>query len=1165
GGIAGLQATNPRARGEARLDAKSPASIAYLDYLANQHAQFIGLVEQTLARQVDVRFRYDAVLNGLAMELTAQEAATVAQLPGVRHVERDFMRQLNTDVGPAWIGAEGVWDGSATGVPSQGEGLIIGMIDTGINGDHPSFADPGPYDGYEYNNPLPAYLGDCAPPTPTYTCNDKLIGAYDFTTANDPEDFDGHGSHTSSTAAGNVLTDIAIDFPTLVITRSISGVAPHAHIISYRACGSGGCPNSATNASINQAVLDGVDAINYSIGGGPANPWLDSNALAYLDAREAGVFVATSAGNSGPGAATVGSPANAPWLLTVGNATHNRTFTNTISFSGGPGSLGPFMGTSVTAGYGPAAIVHAGDYGDPLCGTPFAPGTWTGEIVVCDRGNYALVDKVANAQNGGAGAVVIANAAANGLQTYAIPHVLPSTHINYADAEALRTWLASGSGHMATITEAVISIDDNYGDRIAVSSSRGPNSPVPDVIKPDVIAPGTDILAAYKTPEEYNMIGGTSMASPHAAGASLLLRSLHPNWTAAQIHSALISTAIHDVAVKEDWATPADPFDMGGGRVYASLAAQAGFVLDETSANFAAANPGVGGDPSTLNLATLANDDCQGSCTWTRVLSSTQPATVSWTAEVEAAPGMTVTVTPASFDLAAYATKTITVEVTFTGGPVSEWSFGLVKLMPSDGSIPMSHLPVAVTSPPQIAIAPPNMESLQAVNTVQTYPFTITNNGQAPLEWELWEDAGISGQGPNLVDWFDDFDSYATDTLLHNVGGWKGWGNDSAAAAYTRNTQARSAPNSIEIVDLKDAVHEYSGYTSGFWDFTAWQYIPSGSTGESYFILLNQYDDSGATNNWSTQINFNLDQDLVVSEGEAAGATLPIVRDQWMEIRVAIDLYNDVQEFYYGGDLLYTSSWSDGVSGGGILNIGAVDLWGNAAGAVYYDDMSLVETIPEICDLNNDMAWLSVWPEDGTTSGGEDSMVDIMFDSSGLAFGSTHAGNLCVGSNDPATPLIVVPMTLTVAFEAVEMAPQMQTLSAAPGEMVTYTYTITNAGQVTDTYGLAVAGNMWDTSVASSTGEMPPMSTTTVDVMVTIPTTPVGVESPIASDTFTLTAVSASEPTAMAQATGTTVAEADLAVTLGNDQANAGPPGSQVSYTFTVVNQGAYTDTYALA
>ncbi len=210
-----------------------------------------------------------------------------------------------------------------------------------------------------------------------------------------------------------------------------------------------------------------------------------------------------------------------------------------------------------------------------------------------------------------------------------------------------------------------------------------------------------------------------------------------------------------------------------------------------------------------------------------------------------------------------------------------------------------------------------------------------------------YDDMSLVFQVP---DWCDNFDSYPTDTQLQGVGGWKGWANDPAAAGYTRDTYARSTPNSIEIVNFTDAVHEYSGYTSGIWYYTAWQYIPTGSTGESYFILLNQYDDAGTTNNWSTQVNFNSDLNLVVAEGEAAGATLPLVRDQWMEIRVEIDLVNDVQKFYYGGNLLYESTWTDGMSGGGILNIAAVDLWGNGASAVYYDDMSLTSALPDICD-----------------------------------------------------------------------------------------------------------------------------------------------------------------------------------------------------------------------
>jgi len=126
-----------------------------------------------------------------------------------------------------------------------------------------------------------------------------------------------------------------------------------------------------------------------------------------------------------------------------------------------------------------------------------------------------------------------------------------------------------------------------------------------------------------------------------------------------------------------------------------------------------------------------------------------------------------------------------------------------------------------------------------------------------------------------VPDWCDNFDSYPTNTQLQGVGGWKGWGNDPAAAGWTRDTQARSTPNSIEIINFTDAVHEYTDHNTGIWYYTAWQYIPAASTGESYFILLNQYDDAGATNNWSVQVDFNMDSDLVVAEGEAAGKRCP--------------------------------------------------------------------------------------------------------------------------------------------------------------------------------------------------------------------------------------------------------------------------------------------------
>ncbi len=1011
GGIDGLAATSPEVTGAAKLDVSSQASVAYLDYLTGRHTQFIAAMEQTLDRSVDVLFRYDVVLNGLAARLSAQEAVLVAALPGVVDVQPQTIEFPDTDAGPTWIGAPGIWDGSAVpgGVGTKGEGMIVGMIDTGINHDHPSFADVGE-DGYDHTNPWGAgnYVGYCVTDDPSF-CNDKLIGAWSFVTeAVTPDDSNGHGSHTSSTAAGNHITASVTTPSGFVVETPISGVAPHANIIMYDACVTS-CPGGSLLAAVNQAVADGVDAINYSISGG-TNPYYDLVELAFLDATAAGVFVSTSAGNNGPGPGTVAH--RSPWVSTVASATHNRLYTNgLVNLTGGdtppPADI---VGQSISTGYGPAPIVYAGDYGDPLCGTPFPPGTWTDEIVVCDRGGgYGRVAKGENVLAGGADGYVLANDAANGNSLVADPHALPAIHITYSDGVALKAWMASGSGHMATITETSTNLDPINGDIMASTSSRGPN-PVLDVIKPDMSAPGVAILAAYRDGIEITWIGGTSMASPHNAGAGTLMKALYPSWSPSEIKSAIMSTTWTENLRKEDGVTPADPFDVGAGRDNLLAAARAGIVFDETEADYLAANPAAGGDPKTLNLPSLQNSDCGGTCSWTREVKSTQGATVTWTASGE---GMGFTFSPASFDLVAGATQEIVITADVHGLPIGSWSFGAVTLTPDNPDVPATRLPVAVQpgeAPPIIVVSPESLASIQPPDAVEVEELTISNDGVLDLDWEIYEDAG----GGLLVDWYEDWDSYPTGQNMHGIGGWKGWFNDPTYTAYTTDEQALSSPNSIDILADADLVHEYSGYDTGFWTYTAWQYIPTGFTGESYFILLNQYDDSGATNNWSTQVHFQAATDLVVADGAGAGQTLPIIYDEWVEIRVEIDLVNDNQAFYYGDDLLFEGSWTEGLSGGGILNIGAVDLFANGASSVFYDDLSLVEPVPEVCDLPSEIPWVSASPEMGTTPGGGSDIVEVTFDSTGLAEG-IYEGTLCVSSNDPVTPIVPVPLTLEVA------------------------------------------------------------------------------------------------------------------------------------------------------
>ena len=216
----------------------------------------------------------------------------------------------------------------------------------------------------------------------------------------------------------------------------------------------------------------------------------------------------------------------------------------------------------------------------------------------------------------------------------------------------------------------------------------------------------------------------------------------------------------------------------------------------------------------------------------------------------------------------------------------------------------------------------------------------------------------FSGRG-----WSDDFSSYTLGQFLDGEpddGDWKGWDNNPFYGAYVVDDQELSVPYSVEIAGDSDLVHEYNGYTIGQWTYIAWQYIPSDFVGETGFMLLNTYVDGGEKS-WSTQLRFNADSGVVISDPE--GSELWLAYDEWVEIRVEIDLDADIQQIYYDGDLLVEKSWKDGVTGGGIANIGAVDLFANFATAIYYDDMSLSgETpIPAIC-CQGDLSWTGVKP-----------------------------------------------------------------------------------------------------------------------------------------------------------------------------------------------------------
>lgn len=325
-----------------------------------------------------------------------------------------------------------------------------------------------------------------------------------------------------------------------------------------------------------------------------------------------------------------------------------------------------------------------------------------------------------------------------------------------------------------------------------------------------------------------------------------------------------------------------------------------------------------------------------------------------------------------------------------------------------------AHHPIAQFGPlapdtPDIQVAPTRIVSQQAVNTQVEHSLTISNTGDTDLVWSIFEASDTSQSLSSGGNWVDTFDTYPTGSNMHGVGGWKGWDSNPAFTAFTNDVRARSAPNSLDIASNSDLVREFSDISSGYWIFTAWQYVPRSMTGESLFIMLNTYNDNGLKN-WSVQVRFDGSTNIVSDEG-VAGGTTTLITDRWVELRVEIDLDQDTQAFYYDDQPLYKAPWSDGVSGNGALNIAAVGLFSDGASSIYYDDMSLLQS--QVCGAPTPIAWVLTDPASGVIPPNAATMVTVTFDTTDLRIG-THRGTLCVQSNDPGSPLIPLPLTTRV-------------------------------------------------------------------------------------------------------------------------------------------------------
>lgn len=729
GDIAGYRATKP-AMGE-KINPNSRRVRAYQNFLLREHEEALKQARVRVQKKVhDFTF----ALNGFSVVVTEAEAAKLARQPDVVRVLKDEMRYKTTDNSPEFLGLtspSGPWAKGYTG-----EDVVVGIIDTGIWPEHPSFADDGSYDPLPGYAGLPCEFGNTAhnPNDADFTCNNKLLGAYQMLDTYrqyflEPDEFDsardddGHGTHTASTAAGNWGVEASI----YGISRgTVSGVAPRARIIAYKGLGNLGGFTSDLAAAIDQAVADGVDVINYSIGGGAGGPGADE--LAFLAAARAGVFVATSAGNAGPGGATLGNPGTMPWMTTVGASTQDRTFQGSVSSSDG----WEFFGASITGGTDELPLVDAEDHGNELCDPSAAfTGDVSGKIILCRRGGFARVFKSLAVYNAGGAGTILYNANDNQSQN-TDNHWTPTVHINNTDGMAIKAYIDTvGAAATAEINGGEFT--EIPAPWMAAFSSRGPNPVYEDLIKPDVTAPGVNILAGaspfpdpgFLPGELFQSIGGTSMSSPHVAGVFALIKQARPFWSPAMAKSALMTTASQDV-MKEDGVTPADPFDMGAGHINPDGSGVAGSPFDpglvynagylDYQGFLCDVEPdlvsdqtcrfleliGIPTDIRDLNMPSIGIGALPGSATVTRKVTSVAPGGRFWfyrphkyQVSVEAPEGYDVTVSPSSFTLLPGQSKTYEVTITNVNAPIGEWRFGSLTWADTAGNYEV-YSPIAV-------------------------------------------------------------------------------------------------------------------------------------------------------------------------------------------------------------------------------------------------------------------------------------------------------------------------------------------------------------------------------------------------------------------------------------------------------------------------------------
>ena len=731
--------------------------------------------------------------------VASARAATTGESPGPASGATSLPEEGLSGQPAEFLGLpEGLW--ARLGGPDKaGEDVVIGVIDGGIYPEHPSFAaEPVAADGSQNYigrsyGPAPAgWRGICqeGEAWPATTCNNKLIGARYFVDGLgaekvaeqeflSPRDVEGHGTSTASIAAGNYGVDPSYLGNDLGL-GVISGIAPRARLAHYKAfwaapaADAGIAAVSDLVAAIDTAVADGIDVLSYAIGTelGATFPisdqstMLDVEAQALLRAFDAGVMPVLPAGNAGPDPDTVEAPGHTPWVISAGASALPVTYAATATVSGGAdGQVITVQGISPTPALPPTPVIDGASAAAPGA-TPAAAGSCaegsldpalvTGKVVLCQPESF-LTGSAVLSLAGAAGGILYQAQPRPFRDTWDV--WLPSVIVSAGDAAAIRQLIGSPGNPTAAFTAGTLT-PTTTGDVVVRFSSRGAALGSLSILKPDLLAPGVDIIAAH-TPEvpaagslfewskaeRFRPFGGTSASVPLTAGAAALLRSLRPDLDPSELKSALVTTAESDILIDGVVpSTPATALDEGAGRIDPNRAADAGLVLTETTERFEdyisaqvptrdPSQPTI--DATDLNLPSIAFDPLIGTRSTRRTFTSIDDQAGSWTASIEGLTGITTTVSPDRFSVEPGQSQTVQFDFTPADPGRGDYVDGAVVLTNDlDGRtvrLPVNLRPERFEAPEQL-----NFGATEAV-------------GRAPLALPTGYEGQLSALGYGLA------------------------------------------------------------------------------------------------------------------------------------------------------------------------------------------------------------------------------------------------------------------------------------------------------------------------------------------------------------------------------------------------------------------------------